>query len=180
MSLRKTAVRLLALASLAAAPLYAQTPPGANTTMGTNPNASHPNAPAASMQHDQMSTTSATTTSAATHRARARRTSARTTSKASVYTDATRLGTLLRDAQTNVTIPAATWTTVAGEATTLANRVYARTSGDAHRLAADARTHVRLMATAARAGDAAGARSHASEALPFVHQLIDWSMPPRM
>ena len=177
MSLRNNAVRLLALASLASAPLFAQTSPGANTTMGTNPNAAHPNAPAASVQHEERSTTTATTT---TRKSSKRTASTHASSKAAVYADATRLGSLLRDAQTNITLPAATWRTIAGEATVLSNRLVVRTAGDARRIATDARKHVRLMATAARSGDAAAARSHAAEALPFVHQLIDWSAPARM
>ncbi|HWS71499.1 MAG TPA: hypothetical protein VN605_05265, partial [Thermoanaerobaculia bacterium] len=75
--------------------------------------------------------------------------------------------------------PAAAWNTIAGESTALANRLYARTSGGAHQIAMNVRKHVRLMAAAARRGDASGARTHAGEALPFVYQLIDWSAPPR-
>lgn len=177
MSFTKNAAALLALASLAAVPLFAQTHSGATTTVGINPNDPHPNAPAASMQHDQTATTTTMTSTHGTRTHSSMRT--HTPSKAGVYADAARLGALLRDAQTNVAVPAVTWNIVAGEATALTNRLYARTSGDARRLATDARKHVRLMATAARSGDAAAARSHASDALPFVHQLIDWSAPPR-
>jgi hypothetical protein len=171
MPLRNLTLSLAALALVAAAPLFAQPRPGATTTVGINPHDPHPNAPAESMQHDRTTTTTTRTTT--------RTRTTRTASRDSVYNDATRLGTLLRDVQANVPVRGETWNTVAGEATALANRLYARTSGDSRRLATNARKHVRLMATAARRGEAAEARTHASEALPFVHQLIDWSAPPR-
>jgi len=94
-----------------------------------------------------------------------------------VYNDATRLAALLSDVQHTANFEAATWKVVANEANTLANRVYAGASGKTAKAAAkDLRTHVRQMREAAMNGDAAGARTHASEAQPFVYQIIDWSM----
>lgn len=96
-----------------------------------------------------------------------------------VYNDATRLGALLRDAQSNINYGEATWRAIANEANSLANRIWAGTAGnnDAHSAAKDLRTHVRVMREAALKGDAAGARSHASEALPFDYTVIDWAWP---
>ena len=94
-----------------------------------------------------------------------------------VWNDATRLAALLDDAQQNVNVSAATWNVVGNEANMLANRIYAGASGKTAKAAAkDLRTHVRQFRDAAKNGDAAGARQHAGEAMPFVYQLIDWSM----
>jgi hypothetical protein len=84
---------------------------------------------------------------------------------------------LLRDVQHDVPVSPAMWRTIANEANTLANRLYARTSrsAKARRAATDLRMHVREMRAAALKGDAAGARRHAGEALPFAYRLIDWS-----
>jgi hypothetical protein len=96
---------------------------------------------------------------------------------AAVYNDATRLAALLRDAQTTVSLSAASWRTIANEANALANRIYGRTAGNrtARAAARDLRTHVREMRTAALKGDAAAARDHANQALPFAYTLIDWA-----
>lgn len=94
-----------------------------------------------------------------------------------VHHDATRLAALLSDAQHNVDVSAATWKVIGNEANTLANRIYAGASGKTAKAAAkDLRKHVREFREAALKGDAAGARQHASEAQPFVYQIIDWSM----
>jgi hypothetical protein len=160
MSLKKTARCLLALGSLAVAPLYAQTNAGANTTVGINPEASHPNAPASSMR---------------SHRNHS-------SAKSAIWNDSTRIASLLHDARANVTVSAPVWKTVANEANVLANRIYARSAGTnaARRLATELRMHVRLLRKAALAGDAAGVRQHATEALPYANQLADWSAPDRM
>ena len=104
---------------------------------------------------------------------------AQSTMKSRVWDTATRLGTLLHDAQVNVTVSATVWRVVGNEANALANRLYGNTSGsaDARRLATQVRTHVRQMRDAALAGNAAEARRHAAEAAPYVYQLIDWSTP---
>jgi len=95
-----------------------------------------------------------------------------------VWNDATRLAALLNDAQTNANLSANTWKVIANEANALANRIYGNTAGNsqARSAAKDLRMHVREMRAAALAGDAAGAKSHASQALPFAYTLIDWSM----
>ena len=94
-----------------------------------------------------------------------------------VYNDATRLAALLHDAQSNINYGEATWRAIANEANSLANRIYAGTVGNrtAHGVAKDIRGHVREMREAALKGDAAGARSHAAQALPFDYKIIDWA-----
>jgi hypothetical protein len=93
------------------------------------------------------------------------------------HNDAVRLGSLLHDVQTSVNIPASMWRTIANEANTLANRVHASTSGATKNAAKDARMHVREMRASALKGDAAGARKHASEAMPFVNTVINATAP---
>jgi len=102
-------------------------------------------------------------------------------SKNSLWADSTRIAALLQDAQSSATVNAAAWKTVANEANALANRIYMRTAGkkDARGLATNLRTHVRKLHEAAMAGDAAGVKMHASEALPFATKLADWSAPPQ-
>ena len=119
-----------------------------------------------------------TTTTTTTTKTKTKKTTASASMKTRVNNDASRLGGLLRDAQTTVSVNADVWKTVANEANSLANRLYGDTSGNAtaRALATKARTHVREFRDAAMAGDAAGARDHASEAMAFVTQLIDWSM----
>lgn len=97
--------------------------------------------------------------------------------KMRVGQDAARLSTVLHDVQTSVNVPAGTWKVIANEANTLANRIYGHTAGNktARGLARDLRMHVREMRKAALAGDAAGAKAHAGEALPLAHQLEDWA-----
>jgi hypothetical protein len=99
--------------------------------------------------------------------------------KARVYSDATRLAALLNDAQTTITVSSDVWKVVANEANSLANRIYGATGGNATARAAarNAREHVRQFRDAALAGDAAGARTHATEAMEYVTKLIDWSSP---
>ncbi|HSP16868.1 MAG TPA: hypothetical protein VLV78_19130 [Thermoanaerobaculia bacterium] len=101
--------------------------------------------------------------------------------KARVYNDATRLAVLLNDAQTTITVSSDVWRVVANEANSLANRIYGATGGNAtaRGAARDARTHVRAFRDAALAGDAAGARTHATEAMTYVTKLIDWSAPKK-
>jgi len=100
-------------------------------------------------------------------------------SKTRVYNDATRLAALLQDAQTTDNVEATSWKVIANEANALANRLYGYTGGSATARAAarDARTHVRQFRDAAMNGDAAGARTHATEAMEYVTKLIDWSSP---
>jgi len=80
--------------------------------------------------------------------------------------DLSRLQAILLDAQNDkVTISSDAWKVSGNEAVTLANRIK---GGSA---ATSLRTHVREMRDAALKGDAAGARDHASQALPFANQL---------
>jgi hypothetical protein len=97
--------------------------------------------------------------------------------KARAHDYSTRLASLLSDTQGSATITPAGWKAIANEANAMANKLYAATSSSAaaRKLARDARMHVREMHKAAMKGDAAGAKSHAAEALPFVYRLIDWS-----
>ena len=93
-----------------------------------------------------------------------------------VWNDATRLAAILSDVQNQrVTFTGDAWRVTANEANVLANRIYAGAGGRAP--AKDLRMHVRQLREAALKGDASGARSQASEALPFAYQVIDWSMP---
>ena len=142
---RKSVFSLFVIGCLAVAPLFAQT-----------------------------TTTTTTTTKTKTKRPAA---TASASMKTRVNNDATRLAALLSDAQTTITVNADVWKTVANEANSLANRLYGDTSGNATARAAakNARTHVRGFRDAALNGDAAGARDHASQAMQFVTQLIDWS-----
>lgn len=102
---------------------------------------------------------------------------AQLTAKQRVYRDADRLAGLLHDVRVEVNMSPAMWRTIANEANVLANRIYANTtrSATAHRAARDLRMHVRLMREAALKGDAAGARHHAAEAMPFVVTILDWA-----
>ena len=80
--------------------------------------------------------------------------------------DLSRLQAILLDAQNDkVTISSDVWRVSGNEAVTLANRIK---DGSA---AQNLRMHVRQMRDAAVKGDAAGARSHASQALPYANQL---------
>ena len=105
---------------------------------------------------------------------------AQSKTKANVNDTATRLGALLQDVQTNVSVSAGVWRTVGNEANSLANKLYGHTSGSAaaRKLATEVRKHVRMLRAAALAGNAEEARRHASEAAPIVNQLIDWSAAP--
>lgn len=98
-------------------------------------------------------------------------------SKMRVSNDATRLASILQDVQANINVSSDAWRTVVNEANSLANRIYGNTSGNATARAAarDLRMHVREMRKAALNGDAAGARQHAREALPFAYTLDDWA-----
>jgi hypothetical protein len=92
--------------------------------------------------------------------------------------DSNRLAVVLADTQAKANVSDAVWKTVANEANTLADRVHASAkSSSTRKAAASARTHVREMRAAAMKGDAAGARMHAAEALPFVYQIIDAAAP---
>ena len=127
----------------------------------------------------QTTTTTTTTTTKAKTAARSTRARVSSAMKSRVYNDATRLASLLRDAQTTVTVNADVWRTVGNEANSLANRLYGETSGNATARAAarNLRDHVRQFRTAAQSGDASTARDHATAAMQFVTQLIDWSAP---
>jgi hypothetical protein len=172
MSISKSVYRIIALGSLTIGPLLAQTTATAPTqTVGTNPSASNPTATATS------TTTPPGTAAPKAHHAR----HSAGGSKKAVLADASRLGTLLEDVQTNANVPAATWMSVSHEAEVLANRIYSNAGGHqkAHAAAKDLRMHVREMRSAAKKGDGAGAKSHASEALPFANQLADWATPEK-
>lgn len=155
---RKTIWIALILTAVALAPLFAQT-----TTTGTT----------------TTTTTTTTMHTAKTHTMMHKAKTGSTTVKTRAWTDATRLGALLRDVQANINVDSAAWKTVANEANSLANRLYGETgsSATARKAAREARTHVRAMRTAALAGDAAGARQHATEAMPYVMQVADWAAP---
>ena len=80
--------------------------------------------------------------------------------------DLSRLQAILLDAQNDkVTISSDVRRISGNEAVTLANRI------KGGKAAASLRTHVRQMRDAAIGGDVAGARMHATEALPFANQL---------
>lgn len=93
-----------------------------------------------------------------------------------VFDDVTRLQALLADAGSQIQFSEATWRTVANEANMLANRIYGRTSTwrtESRDAAKNLRMHVREMRAAALKGDAAGARTHAAEALPFANTIAN-------
>lgn len=103
---------------------------------------------------------------------------AQSKTKMRVEADATRLAALLQDvAAKDITVNEAGWRTIANEANSLANRLYGYTSGNktARAAATSLRMHVREMRKSAMAGDAAAAREHARQAMPFATKLIDWS-----
>lgn len=169
---------ILAIASLSVVSLHAQTTATAATeTVGLNPAAKNPTSSVTATS--TTTKTTKTTTSAktsSTHKTHRKSTSS-ASSKQSVWNDATRISGLLQDAQTNVTVPASAWTVISQEANTLANRIYGHTAANsgARKSATNLRMHVWEMRKAAKSGDAAGARQHASEAQPFANELIDWS-----
>jgi hypothetical protein len=178
MSISKSVRWIVALGAFTVVPLLAQSTATAPTqTVGTNPAASNPTATTTSKTTTTATTTTTKTTTHKTHHAKHPAGS----SKASVLSDATRLGAVLQDVQTNATVPAATWKSVGNEADVLANRIYSHTAGDAkaHKIAKDLRMHVREMQSAAKGGDAAGAKTHASQALPYANQLADWATPAK-
>ena len=121
----------------------------------------------------QTTTTTKTTTRTRTHRT----TTASSSMKTRVANDATRLASLLRDAQTTVTVNADVWKTVGNEANSLANRLYGETSGNAtaRSAARKLRDSVREFRTATQSGDASTARDRANDAMQYVTQLIDWA-----
>ncbi|MDQ6801322.1 MAG: hypothetical protein M3041_10835 [Acidobacteriota bacterium] len=85
--------------------------------------------------------------------------------------DLSRLSAILLDAQNSkVTISASAWKVTVNEANVLANRIAKNSGGK--KAARDLQMHVREMRKAALGGDASGAQSHASEAMPFVYQLM--------
>ncbi|HET7710684.1 MAG TPA: hypothetical protein VFL80_02015 [Thermoanaerobaculia bacterium] len=96
---------------------------------------------------------------------------------ARVCNDAARISALLLDAQSGAAIVEAGWKTTVNEANMLANRIYARSGGAkaARSAARDLRMHVRMMRKEALAGNAAEARRHAAEAIPFAHTLSGWA-----
>src|SRR5436190_129271 len=151
--MRKIAVSLLMIVCALAltAQTTSTTATSANETMGTNP--------AAKTHHRKLRPVP-------------------NAHKERVHTDAARLAALLADTQGKVAIGAPTWKVVANEANSLANKLVGATAGTpaARKLAMDARGHVREMHAAAMKGDAEGAKTHAGLALPFVYQLIDWSV----
>ncbi len=165
---------LMAVGFAAAVPLAAQTPPVPNQTMGINP---APTSPTTTTVRSQTTVTTTTQTRSMAHHRIKTTSPMPVASKPGIWTDATRLAALLADSQGKVAISTAAWKVVANEANTLANKLVARTGGNAtaRKAATEARLHVREMRTAAMAGDADSAKTHAGMALPFVVQLIDWS-----
>lgn len=99
--------------------------------------------------------------------------------KPAAHDYATRLASLLADTQGKAMMSAASWKAIANEANSLANKLYASTSGKNRTAAKEARTHVREMHKAAMKGDADGAKAHAGMALPYVYQIIDATAPPK-
>jgi hypothetical protein len=94
-------------------------------------------------------------------------------SNAKVHADATRLAAILVDAQ-DASVTGAAMTAASHEAYSLALHIFTAAGTKAAR---DARAHVKQMRAAADAGDAAGARDHASQALPFVYEVITAAAP---
>jgi hypothetical protein len=186
MSLTKS-LGAVALGALLTLPLCAQTQ--AQST-GTNPN-DNPNtsaadpsnrdrapmtAPSGAMGNQTGSDMSSNRPARSPHHGRHR---GGRMAGGSLWMDSARLATLLQDAQTNVTVSAAAWTTVVNEANTLANRIYthAGRTKASRDLAMNLRKHVRQMRASAMARDAAGVRTHAQEAMPYATQLTDWASP---
>jgi hypothetical protein len=129
-------------------------------------------------------TTTTTTTKTTTTKAHAARHTAtkRKMTRTRTYSDVTRLAANLQEVtQSTVVFSAATWKTVANESNALANRIYAGAAASHDKAAITAaknlRMHIREMHKAALAGDAAGAKTHAGEALPFAYTIVDWSKP---
>lgn len=130
-------------------------------------------------------TTTTTTTKThvvKTHQTARKHTVTSSRSRVRLHSDVTRLEATLQEiTQSNVTFSTATWRSVANEAYMLASRIYASASATHDKAAITAarnlRTHVREMRKAALAGDAAGAKAHAAEALPFAYTLADFSHP---
>jgi uncharacterized protein YukE len=92
-----------------------------------------------------------------------------------VYQDATRLAAILQDVQNpNANLSPEAWKRVANEAHSLALHNFTGAPSKASR---QARAHVKQMRAAAESGDAAAARMHASEALPFVFEVIRETAP---
>jgi phosphoenolpyruvate-protein kinase (PTS system EI component) len=86
--------------------------------------------------------------------------------------DISRLSAILLDAQnTKVTISPDAWKVTANEANALARRIAANSSRKS--AAKQLQTHVSQMRDAALAGNVDSARSHASQAMPFLYQLSE-------
>lgn len=170
MSLRPSLETVVMSAFMVAAPLFAQT--AAKPAKST----------AATAQTSQTTSTQSNETKPAipTGKIRGGRYRARTlsaSSQARVWSDATRLAAILVDLQANATLSADAWKVSASEANVLAGRIAREASKSARDAAKSAREHVSAMRDAALKGDAAGAKAHAGEALPYVYQVIDASMP---
>jgi hypothetical protein len=98
--------------------------------------------------------------------------------KADVYARSTKLAAILQDAQTSAAITDPAWKSVANEAHHLSNMIMSDLGpGHEHDIASAVRKHVREMRAAAAKGDAAGAKTHAGEALAELTKLIEWSAP---
>ncbi len=94
--------------------------------------------------------------------------------------DVNQLEPLLAGVNTTATINSTTWMRLANEANMLANRIYANTrsaraSCDVVSAARELRTHVELFRSQVRAGDLAGARAHAQEALTIAYRIDQWA-----
>ena len=90
-------------------------------------------------------------------------------------TRATRLAAILTDLQDpNANLSPDTWKKSAQEAYGLVLHIF---TGAGTKAAREARAHVKELRSAADKGDAAAARTHAAEALPFVYEVINASAP---
>ena len=98
---------------------------------------------------------------------------------AGMYSDATRLASLLADTQDKATLSAAAWKEVANEATTYTGRMYLHRTPKISDDVKAARKHVLEMHDAALKGDAEGAKMHAGLALPYVYKVIEATAPKK-
>lgn len=173
MSLRTISRWLLAIGCVGALPLYAQTA-ATTTSTTTTKTETHVTHKAKTEATETKAEEKKETKAEEKTEHKTVRHAKRTVVPMHLVDDAARLAAILNDSQTNITVSPAVWKVTAGEANTLANRVYAAARTSAEKKAArEARTHVREMHAAATKGDDAAAKSHAGMALPYVYQVID-------
>lgn len=187
MSLKSITRCLIAIGCVGALPLYAQTTATTDTTMKMPmPKAEHKAKTEVKETKAEVKTETKAEVKKETkveEKAEKKTThrmmhTAAMTGGSRLLNDSNRLAAVLADTQAKANVSDAVWKTVGNEANTLASRVYANAkSSSTRKAAASVRTHVREMHAAAMKGDAAGARMHAAEALPFVYQIIDASAP---